>query len=60
MRKAKFGVWKSMDGEWYFELISPNGKLIAKSEGYSRKRNALKGIEAVKKYAVNAKIVEED
>ena len=59
MRKAKFEVWKSMSGEWFFHLKSPNGKLIADSEGYSRKGNALRGIEAVKKYAVNAKIVEE-
>ena len=60
MGKAKFEVWKSMNGDWYFHLVAPNGKLIADSEGYSRKSNALKGIKAVKAYALNAKIVEEE
>lgn len=53
----KFEVFKSAeDGFWYFHLKSRNGKIIAQSEGYTRKRNAVKGIAAVKKSA-NAKTV---
>lgn len=46
----------ALDENWYFRLKAPNGKIVAQSEGYTRKRNALKGIAAVKAYA-KAKVV---
>ena len=56
--KGKFEVFESVDsGIWYFRLVAANGKIIAQSEGYSRPRNALKGIAAIKKIAKSAPIV---
>lgn len=57
MAKPEFFVFKSKkDDQWYFVLEAPNRKIICQSEGYTRKGNALKGIEAIIKYAKVAKI----
>jgi uncharacterized protein YegP (UPF0339 family) len=56
---AKFELAQSAeDDKWYFHLKAPNGKVIAASEGYNQKRNAKKGIAAVKKFAASAKVEE--
>jgi len=56
--QGKFEVFEGdEDGDWYFRLRAVNGKIIAQSEGYSRKRNALKGIAAIKKCAGKASVV---
>jgi len=57
--QGKFEVFigNAVDRQWYFRLRAANGKIIAQSEGYSRKRNALKGIAAIKKCAGRAPIV---
>jgi len=49
--KGKFEVFKSADGQWYFHLKSPNGKVILASEAYRNKQGALGGIESVRKNA---------
>ena len=56
--KGKFEVFESEAAtpEWYFRLRAANGKIIAQSEGYTRKRNALKGIRAIKKCAAKASV----
>ena len=54
--KPKFDLSKGSDGDWYFVLKAGNNQVIAQSEGYTRKRNALKGIASVKKNAAKAKI----
>ncbi len=56
---GKFEVFEGEDDQWYFNLKAPNGKIVAQSEGYSRKRNALKGIASIKKFAPEA-IIEID
>jgi uncharacterized protein YegP (UPF0339 family) len=59
-KKAKFVVFKSEENDlWYFHLRSGNGKIIAQSEGYTRKRNALNGIKAIKSCAAKAEILED-
>ena len=56
--KAKFEVFEGeATPEWYFRLRATNGKIVCQSEGYSRKRNALKGIAAIKKCAGKARVV---
>ncbi len=57
--RAKFEVFRgsTVDRQWYWRLLANNGQIIAQSEGYSRKRNALKGIESVKTNVKRAKIV---
>lgn len=43
----KIHVWESK-GLWYFHIKAGNGKIVAASEGYTKKCNALKTIHALK------------
>lgn len=55
---ATFEVFQDKGGEWRFNLVAPNGEVIASSEGYSSKANCMNGIESVKRYASDAEITE--
>lgn len=44
---AKYEIKKRSDGEYMFNLIAPNGKIIATSEGYKTRQSCLNGIESV-------------
>ena len=56
MVAAKFEISKDKSGKFRFRLKAPNGEIIAASQGYESKANAEKGIEAIKAYAITAKI----
>jgi uncharacterized protein YegP (UPF0339 family) len=45
----KYEVFVDAKLEFRFNLIAPNGRIIATSEGYKSKRDCLNGIEAVKR-----------
>jgi uncharacterized protein YegP (UPF0339 family) len=53
---AKFEVFKDVNQKFRFRLKAPNGEIVAASEAYNAKDSCLKGIEAVKKYALDAEI----
>lgn len=56
----KFEVYMSSKSkEWYFRLVSSNGQIVAKSEGYTTKAAALKTIESIKEKVSSATVVEE-
>ena len=57
---AKFEVFKDKSGDWRFNLVAPNGEVIASSEGYTSKDNCLKGVESVKRWATEAETVERE
>jgi uncharacterized protein YegP (UPF0339 family) len=59
MAKAKFVIRKGSTGKFRFNLIGPNGKVISTSEAYESKASAMKGLEAVKKHAADAQVVDE-
>ncbi len=59
MAKAKFVVRKGSTGKFRFNLIGTNGKIIATSEPYNSKASALKGIEAMKRHALEADILDD-
>ena len=59
MAKAKFVVRKGTTGKFRFNLIGTNGKIIATSEPYNSKASALKGIEAVKRHALEADVLDD-
>jgi len=59
MMAEKFMVKCSKDNKYYFTLVAPNGEPVAVSETYNSKAACINGIEAVKKYAPTATIVEE-
>ena len=48
---GKFELYTDKAGETRFRLKASNGEIILASEGYTRKPNATKGIESVKKNA---------
>lgn len=59
MAKARFVVRKGSTGTFRFNLIGTNGRIIATSEAYNSKSSALKGIEAVKRHALDADILDD-
>lgn len=52
----KFEMYEDNSGQYRFRLKARNGEVIAVSEGYKAKASCLKGIESVRKNAVDAKI----
>lgn len=56
--KPKFEVNKNSDGQYYFQLIAANGKIIATSEKFATKENCMQGIELVKSSATSADIID--
>ena len=59
MRRPRFVVEQGATGAWHWNLVAPNGEIVATSELYPTQRLARKGIAAVKRYALPARIVEE-
>lgn len=45
------------DRQWYFHLVGRNGRILAQSEGYKRKRSAVKTAHLIKLSAYDADIV---
>ncbi len=54
-----FETYKDKAGEYRFRLKAANGKIIVTGEGYATMQACLRGIESIKKNAVEAKIVDE-
>ena len=55
----KFEIYVDKAGEFRFRLKATNGQIIAVSEGYTSMANCKKGIDSVKKNAVDSPIVRE-
>lgn len=53
-----FELWVDKGGDYRFNLKASNGQVIASSQGYSSKANALNGIESIRKNAPDAPVVE--
>jgi uncharacterized protein len=43
-------------GNYHFNLVAPNGEIIATSESYEGKAGAVNGIESVKRNAAAAEV----
>jgi uncharacterized protein len=56
---GKFVVKQGSSGKYHFNLVAPNGQVIATSEAYERKQSALNGIESVKTNAPGAQVEDE-
>jgi uncharacterized protein YegP (UPF0339 family) len=59
MRRPRFVIEQGASGAWHFTLVAPNGEIVLQSETYPTKRLARKGIAAFKRYALQARIVQE-
>ncbi len=57
MEVPRFEVFKDRKSQWRFRLRARNGKIIASSEAYASKRNAVLGIEAIQDCASDAIIL---
>ncbi|PRB62040.1 MULTISPECIES: YegP family protein [unclassified Microbacterium] len=55
-----FELYTDKSGEYRFRLKAGNGEVIATGEGYSSKSGALNGIDAVRRNAADAEVVEVD
>lgn len=55
---GKFEIFRASNGQFYFRLKASNGEIIASSEGYVSKQGAKDGVEAVKRCAPTAPVVE--
>lgn len=51
----KFEITKSDGGEFFFKLLSPDGKTLVRSEGYKAKASCTNGIESVRKNSTDDK-----
>ncbi|HEX6673445.1 MAG TPA: YegP family protein [Actinomycetes bacterium] len=56
---AKFVLKQGSTGKYRFNLVAPNGQVIATSESYDSKSGAINGIESVKSNAPSAKVDDE-
>ena len=54
MSQSYFELKKTSDGQFMFNLVAPNGEVIATSERYTTKAAAENGIASVKKNAPTA------
>lgn len=54
----KFEIHKTDNDEFYFRIVAGNGKILAHSETYTRKRNAVEAVAIIKAGAIAAKTVE--
>jgi len=60
MPKAVFEIFKDNTAKFRFRLRAPNNEVIATaSQGYESKQSCLKGIESIKKNALEAEIKDE-
>ena len=48
MKRSKIEVFPSKN-DWRWRVCASNGEIIAQSEGYSSKDNALRGVSALKR-----------
>jgi hypothetical protein len=49
-----YEILRASDGQYYFNLLASNAKVILTSEMYTQKHNAQKGIESVQINSTNA------
>lgn len=52
---GKFQVFQDKKGEYRFRLKSSNGQVVLKSQGYTSKQSAMKGIKSVARLSENSK-----
>ncbi len=53
----RFEVFEERKRQWRFRLRATNGKIIAASEGYVSRRNAILGIRSIQECAPEAIII---
>lgn len=57
IKNTKTTNHKTKSSEWYFRVVAANGKVLAHSEAYTRKRYAVEAVAIIKAGAPVAKTV---
>jgi uncharacterized protein len=63
MPETSFEVYKDKGGEWRWRLKAENHQIVASSEGYKEKRDAIESAASMKRWVANAamnEMIEED
>lgn len=59
MTEAQFTIYQDGEGEWRWALVHQNGRTLADGgQGYASKQKAEQGVEAVKRTAADAYVIE--
>jgi uncharacterized protein YegP (UPF0339 family) len=56
MSLPKYEVYCSASGGWRWRLKSANGEIVASGEAYTRRQDALRGVEAHRRAAIRAQV----
>ncbi len=59
VRNGKFVIKQGRGGKTHFVLLASNGRVVVTSETYESKQSCLKGIEAVKRLAADAAVIDD-
>jgi uncharacterized protein YegP (UPF0339 family) len=59
VRNGKFVIQQGRGGKTHFVLLASNGRVVVTSETYESKQSCLKGIDAVKRLAADAAIIDD-
>jgi hypothetical protein len=54
----KWEVYKDKAGEYRWRLVAANGEIVAASEGYKNKKDAIETINIIKEFARKADVEE--
>jgi uncharacterized protein YegP (UPF0339 family) len=54
--RRRVQVFQGEDKQWYWRLVGGNGEIMAQSEAYSRKSNAIRGVKDALKIAPDAEV----
>ena len=58
-RNGKFVIQQGQGGRSHFVLLASNGRVVVTSETCESKQSCLKGIDAVKRLAADATVIED-
>ena len=58
-RNGKFVIKQGRGGKAHFVLLASNGRVVVTSETYESKQSCLKGIDAVKRLAADAAVIDD-
>lgn len=54
---SKIEIYQDAGGEWRWRLKARNGEIVAQGEGYKTRAGAERGAEALRRAAMQAKVV---
>ena len=59
IRNGKFFIKQGRGDKTHFVLLASNGRVVVTSETYESKQSCLKGIDAVKRLAADAAVIDD-